>query len=81
MWKTLFTFYQKKQHSIETMLANRQFVAAFSDFAKFSDVLALFFDNVMVNVENETLRRNRLKLLKSIDGLIKNVLDFSKLIV
>lgn len=79
--KKLFAFYQNKKKGIEKKLANRQFVSAFTDFAEFNDVLAVFFDNVLVNVEDKKIKNNRLKLLISIDYLMKNVLDFSKLIV
>ncbi len=54
------------------------------DYAKALQVLAelkgpidLFFDKVMVMVEDETLRNNRLGLLRKIAGFFERIADFS----
>jgi len=39
-----------------------------------------FFDNVMIMVEDEKLKNNRLSLLKEINDLFRNIADFTKLI-
>ena len=38
-----------------------------------------FFDHVLVNVEDETLRRNRLALLRSVAALQTGLVDLSRL--
>ena len=78
--KNLFAFYRDKKSPIKALLNDKKFTEAFTEFAKCSSILEIFFDNVMVKVENKEVRMNRLKLLKSIDGLIDKVLDFSKLV-
>jgi glycyl-tRNA synthetase beta chain len=40
-----------------------------------------FFDDVMVNADNEGLRNNRLNLLKSLRDLFLEVADISQLVV
>ncbi len=49
-------------------------------FAELSSPIDNFFDKVMVMDKDENLRRNRLALLKSIDTLLCNVADFSKIV-
>ncbi len=40
-----------------------------------------FFDEVMVNVDDQGLRNNRLNLLKALRGLFLQVADISQLVV
>ena len=40
-----------------------------------------FFDNVMVMVEDPSLRDNRLCLLRDISGLFSGLADFSKIVL
>jgi len=47
----------------------------------FADKLNLFFDEVRVNAENEKLRTNRLKLVRSIrDEIVKEIADLSQIV-
>ena len=40
-----------------------------------------FFENIMVMDKDETLRNNRLGLLKTIDNSVKELMDFSKIVL
>lgn len=45
-----------------------------------TDVINEFFDNVMVMDNDETIKNNRLSLLKLIDNMIKSIFDAKKII-
>ena len=51
-----------------------------SDCSKFSSLLIFeFFDNVKVNEENETLRKNRLELINMLCKTFQNFINFQLL--
>ncbi len=55
------------------------FAAAMTAMAKLRPHVDAFFDKVTVNVEDEALRENRLKLLNEIRAATRAVADFSKI--
>ena len=55
------------------------FAAAMTAMAKLRPHVDAFFDKVTVNVEDKTLRENRLKLLNEIRAATRAVADFSKI--
>ena len=81
--ENLYQFHQKIKDIFYSHLKNKEFTEAmcFLEQKKFAQVLADFFDNVLVNVKDENLRLNRLRLLNLVDRLIGNVFDFEKLII
>jgi glycyl-tRNA synthetase beta chain len=56
----------------------REFLATVADLRSGVD---RFFDDVLVMVEDESVRNNRLALLKGISSLVAGVADFGKLVV
>jgi glycyl-tRNA synthetase beta chain len=60
-------------------VAKEDFAAAMSAMAKLRPRVDAFFDKVTVNVEDEALRENRLKLLNEIREATRAVADFSKI--
>ena len=48
--------------------------------AELQPAVDLFFDQVLVMAEDETLRNNRLCLLKALRGLFLQVADISQLV-
>jgi len=60
-------------------VAREDFAAAMTATAKLRPLVDAFFDQVTVNVEDETLRENRLKLLNEIRAATRTVADFSKI--
>jgi glycyl-tRNA synthetase beta chain len=60
-------------------IEKEDFVAAMRAMAKLRPAVDAFFDKVTVNVEEKTLRENRLKLLNQIREATRAVADFSKI--
>lgn len=57
----------------------KDYVVTFQILAELKTVVDAFFDHVMVNVEDEVLRANRLALLKQLQQIMNRVADISKL--
>jgi glycyl-tRNA synthetase beta chain len=55
------------------------YTASLQELAKLKEPVDAFFDHVMVNVEDEKLRLNRLALLAQLHGAMNRVADISKL--
>ncbi|MEK7829218.1 MAG: DALR anticodon-binding domain-containing protein, partial [Deltaproteobacteria bacterium] len=53
----------------------------FETLASLKSTIDTFFDKVMVMVEDEKIRRNRLALLNMVRGLYYQIADISKLAV
>ncbi|MEQ8514022.1 MAG: glycine--tRNA ligase subunit beta, partial [Chromatocurvus sp.] len=62
-------------------LAAGAYTEALAELAALRDPVDAFFDRVMVNVEDEALRRNRLNLLQELRLLFLQVADISQLVV
>ncbi|HTZ00881.1 MAG TPA: glycine--tRNA ligase subunit beta, partial [Xanthobacteraceae bacterium] len=60
-------------------VAKEDFAAAMRAMAKLRPAVDAFFDKVTVNVEDQRLRENRLKLLNEIRAATRAVADFSKI--
>ncbi|MFZ0607839.1 MAG: DALR anticodon-binding domain-containing protein, partial [Xanthobacteraceae bacterium] len=60
-------------------VATEGFAAAMRAMAKLRPHVDAFFDTVTVNVEDQALRENRLKLLNEIRAATRAVADFSKI--
>ncbi|MBZ0220797.1 MAG: glycine--tRNA ligase subunit beta [Candidatus Methylomirabilis sp.] len=58
-----------------------EYAGAFEALASIKDRIDSFFDEVMVMVEDEKIKRNRLKLLASVRDLYSGIADLSKLTV
>ncbi len=58
---------------------NEDFEGAMSHLARLRPYVDVFFDKVTVNVEDQKLRDNRLKLLNEIRAATRAVADFSKI--
>ncbi|MBY0473590.1 MAG: glycine--tRNA ligase subunit beta [Nitrosomonas sp.] len=66
---------------IEKAFAAGDYTASLQTLAKLKSPIDAFFDHVMVNVEDESLRNNRLALLKQLQQTMNRVADLSKLAV
>jgi len=64
----------------ETHFEKKNYNACFNDLVALKDFIDLFFDNVMVMVENETLRENRMALLRLIHSTFMKTADLSKIV-
>jgi glycyl-tRNA synthetase beta chain len=66
---------------IEEMVAERDYKRALETFAALAPELETFFDEVMVMVEDEGVRRNRMALLRTIGNAVMKIADVTKIVV
>jgi glycyl-tRNA synthetase beta chain len=66
---------------IEEMISQRDYKRALETFAAMAPELEAFFDEVMVMVEDEALRRNRMSLLRRIGSAVTGIADVTKIVV
>lgn len=66
---------------IDEMIADRQYRHALDSFAAMAPELEAFFKDVMVNVEDEAVRRNRMSLLRKVGGAVMRVADVTRIVV
>jgi glycyl-tRNA synthetase beta chain len=66
---------------IEEMIAERDYRRALETFAAMAPELERFFDEVMVMVDDEALRRNRMSLLRKVGNTVAKIADVTKIVV
>ena len=66
---------------IEEMIGERDYKRALETFAALAPELETFFDEVMVMVEDESVRRNRMALLRTIGNAVMKIADVTKIVV
>ncbi len=77
--KNLYQAFLKAREKIESDLARREYESALQEMIRMKKPIDDFFDGVMVMVEDEAIRNNRLALLDGIGKLFLRIADFSKL--
>lgn len=77
--KALFSALKAAGAKAKDALAAEDFEAAMGALASLRAPLDAFFDNVIVNADEEALRANRLSLLARLTAATASVADFSKL--
>jgi glycyl-tRNA synthetase beta chain len=77
--KALFSAVNKAETEAGQAIAMQDFEGAMRALAKLRAPVDTFFDAVMVNVEDEAVRANRLALLARIRAATGQVADFSKI--
>lgn len=77
--KKLHASLQALSPRVERHLERQDFAAALKDLAGIRHDVDAFFDKVLVNVEDEKIRSNRLALLTQLGTLMNRVADISKL--
>ena len=78
--KELMKAYTSAKSAAESLVEAHDYVGIIDDFKDLAEPINAFFDAVMVMAEDADVRRNRLSLLKSIDCLLREVADFSKIV-
>ena len=78
---SVWSSYLNKKDSIEALIDKEEYREATREYARaFYKVLHDFFDKVMVNAEDASLRQNRLAIMKEINALyVERVADLAKL--
>jgi len=66
---------------IGEMIAERNYKRALETFAAMAPELETFFDEVMVMVEDEAVRRNRMALLHTVGNAVMKIADVTKIVV
>jgi glycyl-tRNA synthetase beta chain len=81
--RQLHTLYESKKGAFTQLVEQKSYAEATTLFAEtFYEPLHAFFDQVLVNVDDEGLRRNRLALLHAINTLYTGrIADLSKLAI
>jgi glycyl-tRNA synthetase beta chain len=77
--KDLYQSFLKAKEKIELHLKQRAYESAILEMTQMRKPIDTFFDKVMVMVEDEKIRTNRLALLNEIGQLFLKIADFSKL--
>jgi glycyl-tRNA synthetase beta chain len=77
--KKLHQSFLGARERIELHLNRRDYESTLLEMTRMKKPIDEFFDQVMVMVEDETIRNNRLALLDEIGKLFLRVADFSKL--
>jgi len=77
----LYKAYQKTAEKAGPLVARDAYDQALEAMAELKPQVDAFFDQVMVNVEEEKLRLNRHALCKAVADLFKQVADFSKIVI
>jgi len=63
------------------MISDRDYKRALEAFAAMAPELERYFDEVMVMVDDEALRRNRMSLLRTIGSAVTGIADVTKIVV
>jgi glycyl-tRNA synthetase beta chain len=66
---------------IDGMIAEREYRRALESFAALAPELETFFKEVMVMVDDEGVRRNRMSLLRKIGNAVMKIADVTKIVV
>jgi glycyl-tRNA synthetase beta subunit len=77
--KNLYQSFLAAKDKIDTYLNSRAYEPALLEMTQMKKPIDEFFDGVMVMVEDEKIRENRLALLDEIGKLFLRIADFSKL--
>lgn len=77
--KELYKQLQQVKGEVLAAVDKRDYVGALGSIVRLRAPIDTFFDDVMVMVDDEAIRNNRLALLSSIYDLFKEIADFSRL--
>ena len=77
--KCLLAAARAAKEDLLPLLREHDYIGALTRLSELKESVDGFFDTVMVMVEDEELRRNRLGLLEIVEGLFLDIADISKL--
>lgn len=76
----LYQAYTSTKSAVESLVSGEDFEGAIDALTELAAPIDAFFDNVMVMDKDEAIKDNRLALLRGVDGIIREVADFTKLV-
>ncbi|MDA0691569.1 MAG: glycine--tRNA ligase subunit beta [Nitrospinae bacterium] len=79
--KELYAQYLRVKDPVQQCIEDKDFAQALEKIVEIKGAVDDFFDQVMVMVEEDALRKNRLHLLYGISRLFANIADFSKIVL
>jgi glycyl-tRNA synthetase beta chain len=77
--RNLYEAFEKVKNETKPFLEVKEYGKALDIILRMKEPVDVFFDEVMVMTEEESLQQNRLNLLTGISGLFLQVGDFSKM--
>ncbi len=77
--QNLYSSVRQAQTAVTPLLEKADYTQVLQTLASLDEPLTQFFDSVMVNSEDDTLKNNRLALLKQVRALFLTVADISEL--
>ena len=77
--QSLYSSVREAQTAVTPLLEKADYTQVLQTLASLDEPLSQFFDNVMVNSEDDALKNNRLALLKQVRALFLTVADISEL--
>jgi glycyl-tRNA synthetase beta chain len=77
---TLFEAYKEIEEYVVKLISEKRYLDALIKMVQLRKPVDDFFDNVMVIVEDQKTRENRLAILAQVSGLFLKIADFSKII-
>ena len=79
--KSLYSAYQSARARIDELTAAHDYVGALQVVAEIAEPIDAFFAAVMVMVDDQAVRNNRLALLRAITGLTTGIVELSKIVL
>lgn len=76
----LFEAYEEILGHMTKLVSKKRYLEALSKMVRLRKPVDDFFDNVMVMVEDERIRKNRLALLAQVSRLFLKIADFTKIV-
>jgi glycyl-tRNA synthetase beta chain len=77
--RDLYSLYESKREDFFKLMGERQYAASLAALVGFKETIDNYFDKVFVMDKEETIKNNRLALLKKIKDMFLNFADFSKI--
>ena len=77
--KQLYGQLEKIQARVEPLFGNGKYLQGLNELAKLRPAVDQFFDQVMVMVDDEEIKTNRLALLAQLSNCFRRVADFSRI--
>jgi len=79
--RNLYRLFLEVKSGFEEDISRREYESALKKLAELTQPVDNFFLKVMVMVEDEKLKSNRLALLKTIEKTYRRIADFTKLVM
>jgi len=79
--KQVYSKYLKTLPVVENLNSELKYIESLGELSSMTKDINDFFDNVMIMVEDDKIRNNRLLLINSLKSMIFEIADFSKIVV